>query len=64
MPSFLGTALNSSAPVESTILVSSNFAEPISIGFEPVAKIIFLASMISVESPFVISTLLPDKIFP
>ena len=41
MPSFLGTALNSSAPVESTILVSSNFAEPISIGFEPVAKIIF-----------------------
>ena len=64
MPSFSGTAENSSAPVELTIFVSLNFAELISIGFEPVAKIIFLASIISVELPLATSTFLLERSLP
>ena len=46
-PRVLGTESISKAPVLSRIFLSSNFAEPISIGEDPVAMIIFLDSIIS-----------------
>ena len=55
-PSFLGTELKQSAPVLSTICLL-NLADGISIGLEPVATIIFLASIVSLlPSGFVTST--------
>ena len=56
-PRVFGTESISKAPVLSKIFLLSNFAEPISIGDDPVAIIIFLDSIIS-TSPleFVTST--------
>lgn len=60
-PKVFGTSSKSSAPVLSIIFSPLNLAEPISIGDEPDAIIIFFDSTISLEpSSFVISTL-PEK---
>mgnify|MGYP003722137787 CR=1 FL=1 len=64
IPNFLGTSLKDSAPVLSTIFLL-NFADWISIGIEPVAMMIFLASICVIDpSGLVTSTRTSDKTLP
>ena len=64
IPIVFGNFSNDNAPVLSTIF-SLKLAEDISIGLEPVARIIFFVSMFSIDpSIFVTSTILSDTTFP
>ena len=65
MASLSGMLSKSNAPHESTIKCSSNGIEGNSIGIDPAAKIIFLASIITVSFlSFVNSTFLSPRNFP
>ena len=64
-PNVSGTLSISSAPVLSNIFLLSNLAEPISIGDEPEAIMIFLDSIISTSPSILVnSTLFPAITFP